>query len=73
MRVRLDKIASVTARADLTQDVEIGRTVVAERGAVIAVEALEEKSVYGELELVGGRLSRVISGDLIAGEDQLLG
>src|SRR5437868_6841525 len=67
MRVRLDKIASVTARADLTQDVEIGRTVVAERGAVIAVEALEEKSVYGELELVGGRLSRVISGDLIAG------
>jgi hypothetical protein len=67
MRVRLDKIASVTARANLTRDVEIGGSVSAERGAVIAVEALEEKSVYGELELVGGRLSRIISGDLIAG------
>jgi hypothetical protein len=67
MRVRLDKIASVTARANLTRDIEIGGSVTAERGAIIAVEALEEKSVYGELELAGGRLSRVISGDLIAG------
>jgi hypothetical protein len=31
------------------------------------VEALEEKDVYGELELLGGRLARIIKGDLIAG------
>ncbi|MFL5733428.1 MAG: hypothetical protein ACJ78Q_09510 [Chloroflexia bacterium] len=67
MRVRLDKIASVTARANLTREVEIGTEVVTERGSVLVVEALEEKSVYGELELVGGRLSRIIKGNLIAG------
>src|SRR5262249_53937223 len=33
----------------------------------VIVEALEEKSVYGELELVGGRLARIIKGDVIAG------
>ena len=31
------------------------------------MEALEEKGVYGELELLGGRLARIIKGDLIAG------
>ena len=34
---------------------------------MVIVEALEEKSVYGELELVGGRMARIIKGDLIAG------
>jgi hypothetical protein len=31
------------------------------------VEALEEKEVYGELELLGGRMARIIKGDIIAG------
>ena len=34
---------------------------------MLIVEALEEKSVYGELELVSGRMARIIKGDLIAG------
>jgi hypothetical protein len=67
MLVKLDKIASVTARVGLGSDVEVGDIVVAERGAVVVVEALEEKDVYGELELLGGRLARIIKGDLIAG------
>jgi hypothetical protein len=67
MRVELDKIASVTARAGLTREVEVGSFVPAGRGTVVVVEALEEKAVYGELELVGGRMSRIIKGDRIAG------
>lgn len=67
MPVTLDKIASVTSRVKLPQQVEITDLVRTERGAVVIVEALEEKSVYGELELLGGRLARIIKGDIIAG------
>jgi hypothetical protein len=67
MPVILDKAASVTSRVKLGTQVEIAHAVAAERGSVIIVEALEEKSFYGELELVGGRLARIIKGDIIAG------
>jgi hypothetical protein len=67
MQVMLDKIASVTGRLDLGHEVEVAEYVPAERGTVLVVEALEEKAVYGELELRGGRLARIIRGDLIAG------
>jgi len=67
MKVNLNKIASVTGRVNLSPRVEIVASIPPERGTVVVVEALEEKSVYGELELVGGRMSRVIKGDLIAG------
>jgi hypothetical protein len=67
MLITLDKIASVTGRAQLSHHVEVTDWVPAERGAVVVVEALEEKSVYGELELLGGRMARIIKGDIIAG------
>ncbi len=67
MLVKLDKISSVTARVGLQRFVEVSSTIAAERGAVLVVEALEEKAVYGELELEGGRLARIIKGDIIAG------
>ncbi len=67
MHINLNKIASVTGRVNLSQAVELGGSILAERGSVVIVEALEEKAVYGELELVGGRLARIIKGDVIAG------
>ncbi len=67
MQVMLDKIASVTGTLDLEHEVEVVEYVPAERGTVLVVEALEEKSVYGELELRGGRMARIIKGDIIAG------
>ncbi len=67
MHIKLDKIASVTSRAELPRRLEISQRVPAQRGQIIVVEALEEKSVYGELELTGGRLARIIKGDIIAG------
>ncbi|HYP19989.1 MAG TPA: hypothetical protein VEY08_07930 [Chloroflexia bacterium] len=67
MQIIMDKIASVTGRLDLGSKVEVSEYVPAERGTVLVVEALEEKAVYGELELTGGRLARIIKGDFIAG------
>ena len=67
MQITLDKIASVTNRIGLSRQVEIANHVPALRGALVAVQALEEKSVYGELELVGGRMARIIKGDVIVG------
>lgn len=67
MQIMLDKVASVTGRLNLGLAVEVAERVPAERGTVLVVEALEEKSVYGELELKGGRMARIIKGDLIAG------
>ena len=67
MQITLDKIASVTSRMGLSRQVEIATYVDASRGALVAVQALEEKSVYGELELVGGRMARIIKGDVIVG------
>lgn len=67
MQVMLDKIASATARLQLPHMIEVGDFGCTERGTVMVVEALEEKGVYGELELVGGRLAHIIKGDRIAG------
>jgi hypothetical protein len=67
IQVKLDKIASATATLPLDRCCDIGTTIPSESGTVLVVEALEEKNVYGELELVGGRMARIIKGDLIAG------
>ena len=67
LQVRLDKIASATSTLPIDRTCALGTTIPTEQGTVLVVEALEEKSVYGELELVGGRMARIIKGDLIAG------
>src|SRR5262249_11356855 len=66
-QVKLDKIASATSTLPLNRACTISTTIPAEQSTVLVVEALEEKSVYGELELVGERMARIIKGDLIAG------
>jgi hypothetical protein len=65
--VQLQEIASATATLPLERVCHISTTIPAEQGTVLVVEALEEKTVYGELELAGGRMARIIKGDLIAG------
>ncbi|MEO8285094.1 MAG: hypothetical protein ABI670_01505 [Chloroflexota bacterium] len=67
MQVKLDKIASSTSRVPMGYQVEVGPDISAERGTIVIVEALEEKATYGELELLGGRMARIIKGDVIAG------
>ena len=67
MKVKLNKIASVTYRLDLTGEVEISRLVQSETGNVLVVRALEEKRVYDVMELTTGRMAHVGKGDVLVG------
>lgn len=67
MKIRLDKIASSTARLDLPREVEVSPHVEAKEGNVLAVRALMEKSVYDRLELTTGRMAKINKGDVMAG------
>ena len=66
MKIVLDKIASVTKNLHLPFEVEIMDEIVSEEGAVVAVETLEEKKTYNQLELVSGRMSVIQKGDYMA-------
>lgn len=65
-RIFLDKIASVTKNAQLSHDVWVTDQVVPAEGAIVAVEALEDKKTYNQLELVTGRMSTMKKGDSLA-------
>lgn len=67
-KVHVDKIASVTYRLGLESFLRIGPAGrPPRRGDVVVVKALEEKTVYDTLELVGGRMAKISRGDVIAG------
>lgn len=66
-KLRLNKIASATRNARLAREVVVAPDVVSREGSVIAVRALERKSVYNELEDCNGRMAAVNEGDVIAG------
>ncbi|MEZ4320508.1 MAG: hypothetical protein R3F61_23710 [Myxococcota bacterium] len=67
MRLELDKIASCTRNAALTRSVVLSPEIRAERGVVVAVRVLDEKSTYNEVEDPHGRMMTVHAGDLLAG------
>ncbi|MFA5820558.1 MAG: hypothetical protein WC873_00350 [Candidatus Gracilibacteria bacterium] len=66
MKILLDKIASVTKNVGLAHEVEISKKILSKEGAILAVEVLEDKKVYNQLELVSGRLSTIKKGDVLA-------
>jgi hypothetical protein len=67
VKVQLDKIASVTLHADLPREVELTDRLEAKEGTVVVVKALQEKSVYDQIELVNGRQAKMSKDDVIAG------
>jgi hypothetical protein len=67
MKLRVDKIASVTVNLDLPKTVEVSDRIRAREGAVCVVRALEEKRVYDKLELSSGRMAKISKGDVIVG------
>jgi hypothetical protein len=67
MRIRVDKIASVTRRLGLDRTLTLSRRIEAVPGAVIAARVLNDKGAYNQLEDVFGRLNLVNAGDLIVG------
>lgn len=67
LRIRVDKIASVTRNMGLGRTLTLDETILVEHGSVIAGRVWGEKSVYNQLEDVHGRLSTVHQGDIIVG------
>lgn len=66
-RVRLDKIASSTRNAGLSDEVILGDEIVAAEGYVLAVRILSDKSSYNTLEDLSGRMVELRAGDVLAG------
>jgi hypothetical protein len=67
VKVQLDKIGSVTLHAELAREVEISDWMEPKEGNVVVVRALQEKSVYDQIELVNGRMAKMSKDDVIAG------
>jgi hypothetical protein len=67
MKVALDKIASATRNAHITQEVLLSSEIVPEEGQVLAVKIHGTKTVYNTLEDIHGRMIELNDGDIIAG------
>ena len=66
-QVRIDKIGSASAGRVDGPIVAVMDGGAVRPGDLVVVEALEEKRVYDQLELVGGRLAHVGVGDVLVG------
>ncbi len=67
MKIKVDKIASSTKNIPIPSTVEISDKILAKDGYLLVVKSLGEKSVYDKLELVDGRMSKILKGDIIVG------
>ncbi len=69
-KIFIDKISSVTKNLALNSQEtildKVGTALPCEMGTVLAAEVLDDKTVYNELELPSGRLSKLKKGDTIA-------
>lgn len=69
-KILIDKISSVTTNLDLKHTETIlddpSVALPCEMGTVLAAEVLDDKSIYNELELPSGRMSKLKKGDIIA-------
>lgn len=67
MIVVANKIASSTRNISLPKEIIINEEIISKEGYLIAVRAIEKKNVYGELELVDGRITKILKDDIIIG------
>lgn len=66
MKLFVSKIGSVTKNIPLDHEIEITtENIPATEGTVLAVEVMQDKKIYNELELTSGRLSKLHQGDQI--------
>lgn len=65
-KIQIDKIASITKNLELKHEENLTDKLSCEMGTVLAVQVLEDKRVYNELELPSGRMSKLKKGDIIA-------
>jgi hypothetical protein len=67
VKVLLNKITSSTRNARVAREVMLTSNIVAKEGSVVAVRAMDRKTVYNEVEDIHGRMATVNEGDIIAG------
>ncbi len=65
-QIQIDKISSVTKNLGLNHIENLTDDLSCEMGTVLAVRVLEDKTIYNNLELPSGRLSKLKKGDVIA-------
>ncbi|GJL84321.1 MAG: hypothetical protein DHS20C02_00960 [Micavibrio sp.] len=65
-KIQIDKISSVTKNLELTHEEALTDDLSCDMGTVLAAQVLEDKSVYNELELPSGRMSKLKKDDIIA-------
>lgn len=63
----IDKLASVASDLGADREIRVGDRIPSEEGVMVAVEVLNEKSSYNQLELASGRMARVRRGDVVVG------
>lgn len=66
-RITLDKIASAAKNAMIGHEACLSDEIISEEGYIVAVQILTDKAVYNQLENIHGRMTRLKSGDVIAG------
>jgi len=67
LRIRPDKIASVCAPFAFGPYLNVRPEPVAEEGVAVVGRVLNARSTYGDLELVSGRASKLVPGDIVVG------
>lgn len=64
-KIHIDKISSVTKNLDLGHELKLTDKLSCEMGTVLAAQVLEDKSIYNEMELPSGRMSKLKKDDII--------
>ena len=62
-----DKIASVAQHRTLKRKVQVSAEIPCEEGVLVAVQILNSKNTYDNLELTSGRMAKVSRGDIVVG------
>jgi hypothetical protein len=66
-KIKIDRISSVARNVPFNGTVEVSDHIEPIEGNLVVVQALEEKSVYEQIELADGRSAKVLKGDIIVG------
>jgi len=64
--IYIDKIASITKNLNLNHRENLSGNLSCEMGTVLAAQVLDDKTIYNELELPSGRMSKLKKDDIIA-------
>ena len=62
-----DKVASVAQHAQVGHELKLSPEIPCDEGVLVAVEVLNNKSRYNQLELTSGRMATVTQGDIVVG------